>query len=450
VADLRAAEAARTAALAEAERREVQKVAAPHLPLEEPIKGLLQSCTLRYRGAGSEWFAQLQSGMVVPLHKSVVDACIEPEFQSKCREAFVSVTEASFTAFGSQNLDVASEAPTAPTAAQEALPAGVDWPLYQNAGDLLGIGCATDGFLGFDNKKKKQPKQWRVYYRKDEQIVFDIELRGVEIEGVHIEQYEKISKMISKVKDKAKNPSDKPLPHPLHKPTETGEDSGTSDQVPVPKHAAGGAGGGDGDADEPPPPKRLKRAAAEKADKSFGAYNEGGEDDESGSYRFDESESDQSDEPEKRAGGRKRKGGGGMAISNKQARSSDAGDAAAVAVTGVPVSPPLDKMKRIRTMLGIDTQGAPKVLKEAKEHMGLTLTNKFEEQKDTILHQLDALKEKVKSIVDKLEMRNQVPDAAINMPAVLTQAREECKQADITVPAEGTLLEQADAILAQL
>ena len=450
VADLRAAEAARTAALAEAERREVQKVAAPHLPLEEPIKGLLESCTLRYRGAGSEWFAQLQSGMVVPLHKSVVDACIEPEFQSKCREAFVSVTEASFTAFGSQNLDVASEAPTAPTAAQEALPAGVDWPLYQNAGDLLGIGCATDGFLGFDNKKKKQPKQWRVYYRKDEQIVFDIELRGVVIEGVHVEQYEKISKMISKVKDKAKTPSDKQLPYPLHKPPETSEDNGTSDQVPVPKHAAGGAGGGDGDADEPPPPKRLKRAAAEKADKSFGAYDEGGEDDESGSYRFDESESDQSDEPEKRAGGRKRKGGGGMAISNKQARSSDAGDAAAVAVTGVPVSPPLDKMKRIRTMLGIDTQGAPKVLKEAKERMGLTLTSALGEQKDTILHQLDTLKVKVQSIVDKLEMRNQVPDAALNIPAVLAQAREECKEADIMVPAQGTLLEQADAILAQL
>ena len=45
----------------------------------------------------------------------------------------------------------------------QALPAGVDWPLYQNAGDLLGIGCATDGFLGFDNKKKKQPKPKVVY-----------------------------------------------------------------------------------------------------------------------------------------------------------------------------------------------------------------------------------------------------------------------------------------------
>ena len=58
---------------------------------------------------------------------------------------------------------------------------------------MLGIGCATDGFLGFDNKKKKQPKQWRVYYRKDEQIVFDIELKGVDIEGVHVEPYEKIA-----------------------------------------------------------------------------------------------------------------------------------------------------------------------------------------------------------------------------------------------------------------
>jgi hypothetical protein len=452
VVDLRAAEAARAAALAEAERREVQKVAAPHLPLEEPIKGLLQSYTLRYRGAASEWFAQLQSGKVVPLHASVVDACIEPEFQSKCREAFVSVTEASFTAFGSQHLDVASDAPTAP---QEALPAGVDWPFYQKPTcELLGIGCATDGFFGFDNKNS-QPKQWRVYYRKDEQIVFSIPLRGVHIEGVHIESYPttgkkgKLSDMISSAKDRAKNPPDKRLPH-LEKPpalTHKGDGNGTSDhsdQAPASKKVMR-----DGDAGAAAPAaKRLKR----------------GEDDESDAESEDdagESESSvglesESDEPKNRRSGGKRKGGGGMAVPKKKARSSNAGDAAtsaAVPVTGVPVSPAPDKNQRIRTMLGIDARAVPQVLKEAKERMGLMLTGAPGEQQSAILQQLDALKVKVQSIVDKLSMQDDVPDAAINMPAILAQLLEACKDAEIMVSAEsaeGTLPERADAILAQL
>ena len=104
-------------------------------------------------------------------------------------------------------------------------------------------------------------------------------------------------------------------------------------------------------------------------------------------------------------------------------------------------------------MLGIDARPSPKVLKEAKERMGLTLTGALGEQQDAILQQLDALKVKVQSIVDKLCMQDDVPDPAINMPAILTQLLEACKDAGIMVSAEsaeGTLPERADTILEQL
>ena len=126
---------------------------------------------------------------------------------------------------------------------------------------------------------------------------------------------------------------------------------------------------------------------------------------------------------------------------------------AVVPFTGVPDSPPPDKHQRIRTMLGIDVRSVPQVLKNAKEHMGMTLTGTLGEQQDAILQQLEALKVKVQSIVDKLFMQDDVSDAAINMPAILAQLLDTCKEAELMVSAEsteGTLHERADAILAQL
>ena len=143
-------------------------------------------------------------------------------------------------------------------------------------------GCATDGFFGFDNKKQES-KQWRVYYRKDEQIVFSIPLRGVHIEGVHIESYPttgkkgKLSDMISSAKDRAKNPPDKPLPH-LEKPppqralTHKGDSNGTSDHSDQARASKKVMRGGDAGA-AAPAAKRLKRAAAAKAAESFGGHD---------------------------------------------------------------------------------------------------------------------------------------------------------------------------------
>ena len=88
------------------------EVAQPHLP-EEPIRSLMLSHTLKYHGAKSNWFAELESRKVAPLHPSVVHACIEPAFQIKCWEAFVAVTTESLTTYGREALRIASDAPTA-------------------------------------------------------------------------------------------------------------------------------------------------------------------------------------------------------------------------------------------------------------------------------------------------------------------------------------------------
>ena len=469
VANLRTAEAASAAALADAKRREVQKVAAPHLPLEEPIKGLLQSYTLRYRGAATIWFAQLASGKVVPLHASVVDACIEPDFQRKCWEAFVTVTEASLTAFGRSKLELASDAPPEVTAPQ--VPDGIDWDFYQNKSNtLLGAGWATEGTVGYNKKG-----EWRMYYRHNvSKAHFSVELKGVNgtPQWPKKELTKRLGSASSNAKADKKSEGTKPEgqalpPHLVPPPAEAALAGGThkrarDDDGPSPadrSKASRMAPKAKGQA--APSSQRPNRAAAAKAIEKLGGDNEGDESDAEIEDDADESEGSvsvesESEEPTNRRSGGKRKGGGGMAVPKKKARSSNAGGAAtsaAVPVTGVPVSPPPDKNQRIRTMLGIDARTLPKVLIEAKERMGLTLTGPLEGQQDAILQQLDALEVKVQSIVDKLCMQDDVPDAAINMPAILTQLLEACKDAGIMVSAEsaeGTLPERADTILEQL
>jgi hypothetical protein len=337
----KAAKDATETAAAGSKLLEAKTAAEPHLPTE-PIKSLMLSYTLKYRGAESVWFGEFPSG-VAPVHGSVVHACFEPAFHRKCWEAFVAVTEASLTAFGREKLGVASSASDAPAPiVHEKLPAGIDgqidWQLYKGVNDkLLGVGY--------------NDTSWHVYYecvKADKQMVFQIPLRGVNIEGELIPQYlasgtkGTLSKTMSTYRGRAKDRNEVKLP-PLHPPP-------AAPLALMDKRA---------DSESQPPKKRKvdneasasnrpKRAAAAKATDAF-----------EGSSEVDESEDDESvveddgsESDEQPVRERKRKATGGMAKLKKPR--------AAAVVTGVPVTtaPSVDGQSQV--------EGLAELLADAK------------------------------------------------------------------------------------
>ena len=389
------------------------EAAQPHLP-EEPIRSLMLSYTLKYRGAKSCWFAELESRKVVALHRSVVDACIEPAFRIKCWEAFVAVTAESLTMYGREVIHVVSDGPAVgqERPPSDPLPDGVNWDVYKRD-DLLGIGCARKGDLGFREGASQPTEQWRVYYESNERTL-SILLKGV----LGTNQYKKSGKgsvadAISSDRGnakKAKTPRSTQLPA-LHCPTaplllthklpvatahppkrSKSSHSSTTATANVADSNAGGS-------DEPPPPKRPKRAAAEKADKNFGAYDEVGvgEDGESGTDDFDESESDQSEIEVSK----KRAKATGAMTSQKSARGAETMAVPTDVVMGTtPSMEPIPaQVERIKKALGLDASlTIPAALDAAETLLGRKAEGGLSHRATAVLAVVEELRGKVQRI----------------------------------------------------
>jgi len=436
------------------------EAAQPHLP-EEPIRSLMLSHTLKYRGAKSNWFAELESGEVVPLHPSVVHACIEPAFQIKCWEAFVAVTTESLTAYGREALCIASD--ERGTSGQERppsdpLPDGVNWDPYMRK-DLLGIGCARKGDLGFKEGASQPTEQWRVYYQSEEGTLLSIGLKGV----LGMDQYKKSGKgsvadAISSDKgnaQKAKNPRStqlpalhEPPPAPLlltHKRARDDDGPSPADRSKASRMAPKAKG------QAAPSSQRPNRAAAAKAIEKLGGDDEGDESDTESEDDADESEGSVSvesecEEPTNRRSGGKRKGGGGMAVPSQKKRACGAAEMAVPTgvVTGTPVptvstEPIPDMVERIKKELGLDASlNLVTALDEAEGLLGLPADGRMLQRATAVLAAVKNLRGKVQQIAPTLGL-----DAALNLSDAIAKA---CSH----VPAEGTLPERADAILEQL
>ena len=372
-------------------------------------------------------------------------------------EAFVVVTAESLTMYGREVIHVVLDGPAVgqERPPSDPLPDGVNWDVYKRD-DLLGIGCARKGDLGFREGASLPTEQWRVYYESNEQTL-SILLKGV----LGTNQYKKSGKgsvadAISSDKgnaNKAKTHRSTQLPA-LHCPTaplllthklpvatalppkrSKSSHSSTTATANVADSNAGGS-------DKPPPPKRPKRAAAEKADidKNFGAYDEVGvgDDGESGTDDFDESESDQSeiDVSKKRA-----KATGAM-TSQKSARGAETMAVPTDVVMGTTPSmePVPARVERIKKALGLDASltEIPTALDAAETLLGLKAKGGLLHRIAAVLAAVEELRGKVQRITPYLGL-----DEKLNLSDAIAKA---CR----VLPAEGTLLERADAMLAEL